>query len=39
VLADYPAARDVEVISRTMDDAFLALTHDAAEPALQEALR
>ena len=27
VLARYPAARDVEVLPRTMDDAFLALTH------------
>lgn len=42
VLADHPAAHDVEVISRTMDDAFLALTGDAGDaPAdpIMEAVR
>ncbi|MGN6327218.1 ATP-binding cassette domain-containing protein [Pseudolysinimonas sp.] len=29
VLAHYPAAHDVEVLSRTMDDAFLALTQSS----------
>ncbi len=42
VLAEHPGAHDVEVLSRTMDDAFLALTNaagDPGDPALQEALR
>ncbi|MBW4031828.1 MAG: ABC transporter ATP-binding protein [Acidobacteria bacterium] len=32
VLADFPAARDIEVIARSMDDAFMALTSEAAAP-------
>jgi ABC-2 type transport system ATP-binding protein len=36
VLARYPAAHDIEVLSRTMDDAFLALTHS---PELEGAVR
>ncbi|MFW8745325.1 ABC transporter ATP-binding protein, partial [Mesorhizobium japonicum] len=39
VLADYPAVRDIAVVPRTMDDAFLALTADTATTDLEEALR
>jgi len=39
VLAQYPTAHDVEVLSRTMDDAFLALTHDHTDTNQKEAVR
>ena len=32
LLAEYPAATDIEIVSRNMDDAFMALTAEASSP-------